>query len=72
MPLACELFPEWIGPEECVEQYGFTVRYKVGEDRALAEHFDTSNLTLNVCFGRSRAGLGIAASRRPQARGAAD
>ena len=37
---------------DCTERYGFTVRYALGEDRELAEHSDTANLTLNVCLGR--------------------
>ena len=51
-PLACDVYKKWIGAEELEEQYGFTVRYQRGQDLSLAEHFDTSNLTLNICLGR--------------------
>ena len=37
---------------DCAERYGFVVRYATDEDRELAEHSDTSNVTLNVCLGR--------------------
>ena len=52
-PLACDVYKKWIGAEELEEQYGFTVRYQRGQDLSLAEHFDTSNLTLNICLGRA-------------------
>lgn len=55
-PLGRTLYPEWCGPTDCAEQYGFTVRYKRGEDTALAGHSDTANVTLNVCLGRSFTG----------------
>ena len=55
-PLARVLYPDWIGGKECEECYGFTVRYKLGEDLELAEHSDTSNCTLNVCLGRQFTG----------------
>ena len=56
-PLALELFPEWVGVRDCEEQYGFSVDYSChGGDRGLAEHSDTSNVTLNVCLGRQFTG----------------
>lgn len=42
--------------DDCLEQYGFSVEYSLGGDRALAEHSDTANVTLNVCLGREFAG----------------
>jgi len=51
-PLGHELWPEWVCLRDCDETYGFIVRYRIGEDVDLAEHADTSNITLNVCLGR--------------------
>merc|ERR1712050_785587 len=51
-PLARELWPEWVAADDCDETYGFVVRYRMGEDVELAEHADTSNVTLNACLGR--------------------
>jgi len=31
--------------------HGFVMRYKVGEDLSLAEHFDDSDFTFNICLG---------------------
>ncbi|CAE7183889.1 ICU11 [Symbiodinium microadriaticum] len=55
-PLARELWPEWVDPMDCNETYGFVVRYRIGEDVELAEHADTSNVTLNVCLGKEFSG----------------
>ncbi|CAE7682297.1 ICU11 [Symbiodinium pilosum] len=55
-PLARELWPEWVDPTDCDETYGFVVRYRIGEDVELAEHADTSNVTLNVCLGKEFTG----------------
>lgn len=52
-PFARELWPEWVDSGDCAETYGFVVRYKIGEDLDLAEHADTSNVTLNACLGRA-------------------
>ena len=52
-PLACEVHGTWCGMDDLVEEYGFTVRYAPGEDTQLDEHFDTSNLTLNICLGKA-------------------
>merc|ERR1719210_956276 len=52
VPFANELWPEWVGVTDCGETYGFVVRYRLGEDVELAEHADTSNVTLNACLGR--------------------
>ena len=32
------LYPEWIGADDCVDTYGFSVRYAAGGDLELAEH----------------------------------
>merc|ERR550525_1939074 len=55
-PFARELWPEWVSATDCNETYGFVVRYKIGEDLDLAEHADTSNVTLNACLGRNFTG----------------
>lgn len=52
LPFANSLWPEWVDRSDCDETYGFVVRYRIGEDVDLAEHADTSNVTLNVCLGR--------------------
>lgn len=46
-------FPE-IGPLK--EHYGFIVDYAADKQRSLAEHFDSSDVTLNVCLGRKWTG----------------
>jgi len=51
-PFAQLLWPEWVDKGDCGESYGFVVRYRIGEDVDLAEHADTSNVTLNACLGR--------------------
>lgn len=51
-PLARLVWPEWVAPDDLDETYGFVVRYRLGEDLSLAEHADTSNVTLNACLGR--------------------
>ena len=53
-PVAALLFPEWVSAsgDECAEVYAFTVQYQQGQDLSLAEHYDTSNLTLNLCLGK--------------------
>ena len=50
-PLAEALFPAAVGAGDAAEQYAFAIRYKVGEDVALAEHRDASVATLNLCLG---------------------
>jgi hypothetical protein len=55
-PLSRELWPQWVDTEDLDETYGFVVRYRIGEDVDLAEHADTSNVTLNACLGREFAG----------------
>lgn len=52
LPFSRLLWPEWVGPDDCDETYGFVVRYRLGGDVELAEHTDTSNVTLNACIGR--------------------
>lgn len=59
LPFARELWPEWVDPGDCDDTYGFVVRYKLGEDVDLAEHADTSNVTLNACLGREFTGGGL-------------
>lgn len=56
LPFATMLWPEWVARDDCDETYGFVVRYKIGEDVDLAEHADTSNVTLNACLGREFTG----------------
>lgn len=46
------LYYDEIGPLR--SHYGFLVDYEVGKQRSLAEHYDTSDVTLNVCLGRPR------------------
>ena len=50
-PLGQLLFPWLIGATDADEHYAFVVKYKRGEDVALAEHADASVLTLNVNLG---------------------
>ena len=51
-PIVGMFFPEIIGLDDAIDQHGFTVRYKHGEDLELAEHRDSSNATMNLCLGR--------------------
>ena len=51
-PIMGLFFPDIIGIDDVVDQHGFSVRYKPGEDRELAEHRDSSNATMNLCLGR--------------------
>jgi len=51
-PFSRMLWPEWVSERDCDETYGFVVRYRIGEDLDLAEHSDTSNITLNACLGK--------------------
>lgn len=50
-PLGQLLYPWLISHGDADEHYGFVVRYKRGEDVALAEHADASVLTLNANLG---------------------
>lgn len=36
--------------------YAFVVEYEPGKQKSLAEHFDSSDVTLNVCLGRRFSG----------------
>ena len=47
-PISSTLFPEMIQQSDTEKIHAFTVRYKKGEDRSLALHVDTSQVTLNV------------------------
>ncbi|GIY53781.1 2-oxoglutarate and iron-dependent oxygenase domain-containing protein 2 [Caerostris extrusa] len=51
-PLANVLFPEWRGNELDSHKI-FTVGYKIDEDLELGYHFDNSEVTLNICLGKS-------------------
>jgi len=50
-PLGQMLYPWLIAAGDADEHYAFIVRYKLGEDVALAEHADASVLTLNANLG---------------------
>ena len=50
-PLGQMLYPHLIARGDADEHYGFIVRYKRGEDVALAEHADASVLTMNANLG---------------------
>ena len=52
-PIVGMFFPDIIGIDDVVDQHGFTVRYKPGEDLELAEHRDSSNATMNICLGKA-------------------
>jgi hypothetical protein len=52
-PFANLLFPEWIGTGGLDSHHGFVVKYKIGEDEDLDFHMDESEITLNVCLGKS-------------------
>ena len=42
---------------DCLDSHhGFIVQYKMGEDLNLGFHYDESEVTLNVCLGRSFVG----------------
>ncbi|XP_055936341.1 2-oxoglutarate and iron-dependent oxygenase domain-containing protein 2-like [Argiope bruennichi] len=51
-PLAKVLFPTWRGSELDSHKI-FTVGYKINEDLQLGYHYDNSEVTLNVCLGKS-------------------
>ncbi|GIY88531.1 2-oxoglutarate and iron-dependent oxygenase domain-containing protein 2 [Caerostris darwini] len=51
-PLANILFPEWRG-NELDSHKVFTVGYKIDDDLELGYHFDNSEVTLNICLGKS-------------------
>ena len=51
-PIVGMFFPDIMGIDDAIDQHGFTVRYKPGEDLELAEHRDSSNATMNLCLGR--------------------
>ena len=52
LPLALQLWPTWVSSRDCDDTYGFVVRYMLDGDLELSEHFDTSNVTLNLCLGK--------------------
>ncbi|GBM07919.1 2-oxoglutarate and iron-dependent oxygenase domain-containing protein 2 [Araneus ventricosus] len=51
-PLAKVLFPAWSGSELDSHKI-FTVGYNINEDLQLGYHYDNSEVTLNVCLGKS-------------------
>ncbi|KAG8184682.1 hypothetical protein JTE90_013075 [Oedothorax gibbosus] len=51
-PLSALLFPEWRG-ERLDSHKIFSVSYKMGQDLDLDYHYDNSEVTLNICLGKS-------------------
>lgn len=47
------------GAKRFLSQHSFLVKYKAGEDEDLKTHRDDSDITLNVCLGRSFQGAGL-------------
>jgi len=54
-PFARLFFPDY-GGETLDRNHSFVVKYKIGEDLDLDEHVDDSDVTLNVCLGKSFVG----------------
>ena len=53
-PLAAAFFSDQLGEGfTFASQHSFIVRYKIGEDLDLKTHRDDSDLTLNVCLGKT-------------------
>ena len=52
-PLAEALFPAHVGGDDAAEHFAFAIRYRGGEDVALAEHRDAAVATINVCLHTS-------------------
>eukprot|EP01130_Rhizamoeba_saxonica_P014131 TRINITY_DN6126_c0_g1_i2.p1 TRINITY_DN6126_c0_g1~~TRINITY_DN6126_c0_g1_i2.p1 ORF type:complete len:466 (-),score=88.45 TRINITY_DN6126_c0_g1_i2:6-1382(-) len=55
LPLSSLLFPDSYG-KTLDNHHSFIVKYKIGEDLDLAEHADSSHVTLNVCLGKQFSG----------------
>merc|ERR1712137_221140 len=53
-PIAQVLYPH--EGRDLVSHHGFIVTYKIGEDLDLGFHFDSSDVTLNVCLGKQFTG----------------
>lgn len=53
-PIAKVLYPH--EGSELVGHHGFVVKYKIGEDTKLDFHYDSSQVTINVCLGKSFTG----------------
>ena len=51
-PMAKVFFPDWFGGG-LDSHRAFTIKYGFKEDRDLFTHFDNSEITLNVCLGKS-------------------
>jgi hypothetical protein len=51
-PFAALLYAPW-GGDSLDSHHGFVVQYKIGEDTKLDFHYDDSEVTLNVCLGRT-------------------
>lgn len=47
---ARHLFQEFVGPDDLVASYPFTVHYEPDKDVKLSEHTDASTITVNVCL----------------------
>lgn len=47
-PLGRLFFPAYIGPEDDLEMFAFTIQYRKGQDVKLNEHRDASVVTLNL------------------------
>lgn len=50
-PLGLALYPHALRDDDVQELYGFSIRYEVVRDVALAEHADGAALTMNLCLG---------------------
>merc|ERR1711974_485326 len=53
-PISKILYPE--EGRNLHDHHGFIVKYKIGEDTDLDFHFDSSEVTLNVCLGKQFTG----------------
>lgn len=49
--LGLATYPRALRSPDIAELYGFSIRYSVGGDVALAEHADGAALTFNICLG---------------------
>ncbi len=50
IPISRHLFADYVGPNDLVETYPFTVKYKPGQDVKLDPHSDAATVTVNVCL----------------------
>ncbi|KAK3264399.1 hypothetical protein CYMTET_26862 [Cymbomonas tetramitiformis] len=59
-PLAQETFPERFKSGLCAaDHHAFVVEYAAGKDQSLDLHFDDSDITVNICLGKSFQGGGL-------------